>query len=305
MSTSIRIKQVDAFTDTPMTGNPAGIVPDASGLTDREMQYIAREFAVPESAFVLPPSTPSADVRLRWFTPTNEVPLCGHATIGSFHALAEAGMRGMEMPGVYTFRVETRSGILPVSVTKKETETTVEFGLPVPEFERAGQHKLDIVRLLGIPFEEVDPRLPIVSAGYIYMPVRRLHTLFECHPNFPALGQFLTNRGYGGLCVFTTETVDRASAVHSRFFAPHQGIPEDPVTGSANGPLGVYLFEQRLADPKADDLLLIGEQGDVMGRRGRVTIHVIVKDHLVQSVTVGGRAVTVVDGTMTLPGYPT
>ena len=84
----VHIKQVDAFADKPLTGNPAGVVLDAEGLSDRDMMTIAREMSVPETAFILPASTAHADLRIRWFTSTVEVPLCGHATIAGFHALA-------------------------------------------------------------------------------------------------------------------------------------------------------------------------------------------------------------------------
>jgi PhzF family phenazine biosynthesis protein len=264
------------------------------------MQQIAREMAVSETAFVLSPPNPASDLWIRWFTPSNEVPLCGHATIASFHALAEANLRGIEAAGTYTFRLLTKSGILPVVAEKGKKETMVRFGLPLPEFQRAGQHKLDLMHILGVEQEALEQHLPIVEAEYLYVPVRRLHTLFSLKPNLFALSQFLTNRKYGGVCVFTTETVDNNSAVHSRFFAPHQGINEDPVTGSANGPLGVYLFEQGVIEPAGDTLVLIGEQGDVLGRRGRVTIRLGVRDNRAVSVDIEGRAVTVLKGDLVL-----
>ncbi len=294
----IRIKQVDAFTEAPLTGNPAGVVTDASGLTDQQMQAVAREMAVPETAFIVPPTVPGATIRIRWFTPSVEVNLCGHATVAAFHALAEEGLHGMAAPGTYPFAAETRSGILPVTVAKGESGIEVHFGLPLPEFARAAQLKLDIMRLLRIQIEDFDGSLPIVSAGYLYVPVRRLHTVFSLSPNLPAVAQFLENKKFGGLCVFTTETIDRTSSVHSRFFAPHVGIPEDPVTGSANGPLGVYLFERGELEGAGDVLTIIGEQGDAIGRKGRVRIHLGLAGSRVESVTISGTAVTVIDGTI-------
>jgi PhzF family phenazine biosynthesis protein len=171
----IHIKQVDAFTETPLTGNPAGVVANAEGLSDQHMQTVAREMSVPETAFILPPSTPAANLRIRWFTPSTEVPLCGHATVAGFHALAEEGLYGMKNPGTYSFKVETKSGILPVSVEKKGDGIDVLFGLTVPEFTRAGQFKLDVMRILNISLEEFENRMPIVVANYLYVPIRRLH----------------------------------------------------------------------------------------------------------------------------------
>ncbi len=317
-SRKISIKQVDAFTETPMTGNPAGVVVDANGLTDKEMQTIAREMSVPETAFVLPPSTKDADLRIRWFSPTVEVPLCGHATIASFHALAGEGMYGMKKEGTYNFTLESQSGLLPVTVEKTGSAIDIWFGLNLPVFKRASIQKLDVMRILNISLDEFETRLPIAADKYLYVPVRRLHTLFALQPNFFALSQFLANRNLSGLCVFTTETVDRTSSVHSRFFAPHLGINEDPVTGSANGPLGVYLFENGAIEPggstqrprrtagaakkpSVDEdnvVTMIAEQGDAIGRKGRVTVRLTVRDHQVAGVSIGGRAVTVFSGEM-------
>src|SRR5262245_958334 len=234
MKRKIPIKQVDAFTEVALTGNPAGIITDGSGLTDEQMQTIAREMSVSETAFILPPTSQNADLRIRWFTPSSEVPLCGHATIAAFHALAEEKMHGMKSSGTYNFRVETKSGVLPVSVTKGHHGIDVMFGLSVPKFVRAGQYKLDVMRILNINLEEMETRKPIVSTDYLYVPIRRLHTIFSMKPNFFSMSQFLSNRNLTGICVFTTETMERTSGVHSRFFAPVVGINEDPVTGSAN-----------------------------------------------------------------------
>lgn len=292
------VKQIDAFTEIPLTGNPAGVVPQAEGLTDQQMQTIAREMSVPETAFVLSPSRPGADLQIRWFTPQVEVPLCGHATIASFHTLAEDGLYGMRQAGTYSFNLETKSGILPIQVEKTANAIDVYFGLPVPEFIRAGQYKLDVMRILNISLDEFENRMPIVVANYLYIPIRRLHTMFSLKPNYFAMSQFLSNRNLSGLCAFTTETVDRGSAVHSRFFAPGLGINEDPVTGSANGPLGVYLFERGEVEAKGPEVTLVGEQGDAIGRKGRVFIRLGVKGTVVTSLQIGGRAVTVYSGEM-------
>jgi PhzF family phenazine biosynthesis protein len=294
----ISVKQVDAFTDTPLTGNPAGVVLDASGLTDQQMEAIAREMAVPATAFVLPPSTAAAHVQLRWYAPHGELPFCGHAMIASFQALAEEEMLGMGRPGTYEFDTETRSGVVPVRVEKHPEGTECYFNLPIPEFIRAGQFKLDAMRILNIALEEFENRMPIVVAGDLYVPIRRLHTIFSMKPNFFAMSQFLANKNLRGLCVFTLETVDRTSSVHSRYFAPTSGFNEDPVTGASNGPLGVYLFERGELQAVDGVVTLTGEQGDVIGRKGRVAIRLVVKGSEVVALEVGGRAVTSFRGEM-------
>lgn len=297
----IGVKQVDAFTEVPLSGNPAGVVTNAAGLSEQQMQLIAREIGASETAFVLPPSSPSADLRIRWFTPQTEVPLCGHATVAAFHALAEEGLHGLKGTGSREFLLETKSGNLPVSVEKAQAGAEIFLGLPLPQFTRAGQHKLDVMRILNISLDEFENRLPIMAADSLFVPIRRLHTLFSMKPNFFSMTQFLKSRSLHGLCVFTTETVDRRSAVHSRYFAPSVGITEDPVTGSANGPVGVYLFEHGQVEKGSQMLTLIGEQGDVIGRRGRVQIQLTVQGGRVASVRIGGRAVTIFSGEMVLP----
>ncbi len=297
----IGIKQVDAFTETPLAGNPAGVVINAAGLSDQQMQLIAREVAVSETAFVLPSTSPSADLRIRWFTPQTEVALCGHATVAAFHALAEEGLSGMRQAGQFAFMLETRSGVLPVSVEKTAHGAEVFLGLPVPQFVRAGQHKLDVMRILNISIDEFENRMPIMMTDSLYVPIRRLHTLFSMKPNFFSMVHFLKSRNLQGICVFTTETVDRRSTMHSRYFAPSVGIDEDPVTGSANGPVAVYLYEHGMLERGADALTLVGEQGDVIGRRGRVTVRLRAQGGKVSAVQVGGRAVTIFSGEMLIP----
>src|SRR5438067_13631590 len=100
--------KVDAFTTEPFTGNPAGVVPHADGLSDRDMQRIAREMNLSETAFVLPSAAPGAAMRLRYFTPATEVPLCGHATVATFHLLAELGT----LRAPTALRIETKAGVL-------------------------------------------------------------------------------------------------------------------------------------------------------------------------------------------------
>lgn len=296
----IKIKHVDAFTVTPHTGNPAGVVLDGKDLSDQAMQSIAREMNLSETAFILPPTKPDADVRVRWFTPTMEVPLCGHATIASFHSLAEEEKLGMKGDGSYRFRLETASGILPIEVTKNRSNVSVMFGLKLPSFDRAPQYKIDLVRLLNIALSDFENRMAIVREEYLYVPVRRLHTLFTMKPNFLALSSFLETKNLRGICVFTTETIERESVVHSRFFAPNCGINEDPVTGSAHGPLAVLLFENGVIEADGDRPVFQGEQGDAMGRRGRVTMELELDNEKPVSVRIGGHAVTVLEGEMLL-----
>lgn len=297
----ISFKHVNAFTAEQFGGNPAGVVLDARGLSESKMQLIAREFAMPETAFVLPPGVRGADIQIRWFSPAVEIPLCGHATIGAFHALAEDGLAGMRQNGVFSFRVQTKSGLLNVVVEKKASGTIVEFHLPVPHFKVLPNVPAPIKRSLGLRSADLSTKLPAARANYLYVPIHSLARLFSMKPDMEMLAQVCKAHRWIGVCVFTLQTKEQSSAFHSRFFAPAAGIPEDPVTGSANGPLGVYLHQFALwksailpSFTLADGRLeFIGEQGDVLGRKGRVKVRIKVKKGEVDDVSIAGEAVTV------------
>jgi len=297
------IKQVNAFTPKPFSGNPAGVVLDARGLTEAKMQAIAREMNLSETAFILPPTVSNADLQIRWFTPAVEVPLCGHATIASFHALAEESMYGMKRPRDYSFRLQTKSGVLHVEVEKKYSGAIVDFEIPVPIFHRVQQLRFAFFAALGLKGQDVHPKLPVVRNSYLYIPVKKLATLKKLKPDFKALKEVSRSANIIGVCVFSLETIEDSSAVHSRFFAPAAGIDEDPVTGSANGPLGVYLYNYvfdagldvpwlRLSDGRME---FLGEQGDEVDRKGRVKIRLSVHHHKVEHVSIAGEAVTIFD----------
>lgn len=298
-----KIKHVDAFTSELFTGNPAGVVLDARGLSDRAIQQIAREMNLSETAFILPPTVKNAHIQIRWFTPAVEVDLCGHATIASFHALAEEGLHGMKRPGTYHFRLQTKSGVLGIAVEKKVSGTVVEFQLPIPHFRVHKKIPTSLLAGLGIRASDVQKGLPFVSTSYLYLPLKRLSTIKSLRPDFDRLAAVNKASRTTGISVFCLETVEQSSAVHSRFFAPIDGVPEDPVTGSANGPLGVYLYQYAIhRDFPVPSFLLedgriefIGEQGDAIGRRGRVKVRLRVTGHGVKQVSIVGEAVTVMD----------
>ena len=298
-----RIKHVDAFTTHPFSGNPAGVVIEAKGLSESEMQSIGKEKNLPETAFVLPPTVKGADLRIRWFTPTNEIDLCGHATIASFHALAEEGLEGMTTQGQHYFKLETKRGILSVKVEKNFQGTTIEFQLPIPEFRAKKSLPPALLKSLGISLADIDRRLPIVAERDLYIPVKKLAKLQSLHPDFGALRSACDSAKIIGVCLFTLECSEKNSSVHSRFFAPSVGINEDPVTGSANGPLGVYLYKyvlptgikvaaRELSDGRTE---FIGEQGSELGRPGHVKIRLLVDEQKVKTVSIAGEAVTVMN----------
>ncbi|MGH2569097.1 MAG: PhzF family phenazine biosynthesis protein, partial [Bacteroidota bacterium] len=215
-----RIKQINAFTAKPFSGNPAAVVLDAKGLSESKMQAIAREMNLSETAFILPPSLNNADLQIRWFTPAVEVPLCGHATIASFHALAEEGLYGMKRSGTYSFRLQTKSGVLPVEVEKKYSGTIVDFEIPVPAFHKLRSVRGPLLKAVGLKTSELHPKLPTVKNSFLYIPVRTYSTLKKLKPDYASLEDVSRAMKVLGVCIFTLQTIEESSAVHSRVFVP-------------------------------------------------------------------------------------
>jgi trans-2,3-dihydro-3-hydroxyanthranilate isomerase len=298
-----RIKHVDAFTTHTFAGNPAGVVIDAKGLTDSDMQLLAREKNLPETAFVLPATIKGADLQIRWFSPAAEVALCGHATIASFHALAEEGMEGMSTQGQHYFKLQTKSGILQIRVEKNFQGMTIEFELPLPKFRVKKGLSGEMLKAIGISAADVDKRIPILVERDLYIGIKKLRKLKSVQPDFASLKKASLKEKLLGVCLYTFETVEKTSAVHSRFFAPAVGINEDPVTGSANGPLGVLLWKfalpkgivvasRQLSDGRIE---FIGEQGFAINRPGHVKIRINADGEKVRGVSIAGEAVTVMN----------
>jgi len=297
-----RIKQVDAFTDRPFGGNPAGVVIDAEDLTDIEMLSIANEMNLSETAFVLP--SDKADFRIRWFTPKKEVLFCGHATVATLHVLAQEGKFGMELEGSYSFKIETMIGVLTVDVIKSVREIKIILHSPKVTLVRENIDRHLFLDALKIREDELSEDYPVMretNLDYLYVPILSLDVLKSIDYNYTRLEKFCEKYNFTGICVFATETFDKGSSVHSRFFAPTYGIREDPVTGSAQGPLGVYLMINGIVEFSGSEVDIRSEQGDIMGRPGRLIINLTKDDYGgFKSKLVSG-AVTVLDGEIYLP----
>lgn len=300
---TIRIKQVDAFTLKPFTGNPAGVVLDADHLSSEEMQKIANEMNVSETVFVLHPTNPDdADVRLRWFTPSQEVNLCGHATIAAFHALAETGQYGLEVDEEQSFLVETRSGILTVDVEWKNMLPYIKFSLPVPQFFPFPDDIAVLCGALGLSQIELsqNAKPQITREGYCFVPIRDEDSLKSLEPNMELLKKMHERHDITAFAVVTTDTGEQNMDWHMRFFAPALGVNEDHVTGSAHGPMAVYLLHNGLLEETKHYFSFNASQGQATGRPGSITVNMTVKDGVADEVQIAGQAVTVMDGVMKL-----
>lgn len=270
-------RQVDVFGAVPLGGNPVAVVHDADGVSDAVLQVFARWTNLSETTFLLPPTDPRADYRLRIFTPDEELPFAGHPTIGSAHAWLEAGGRPRQEGVVVQ---ECGAGL----VTLRRDSDRLAF--EAPPLVRSGavsaEDRARIVRSLRILDTEILDLAWIDNGpGWVGVRVRDADSVLALTPDWSAFD------GIDIGVVGPREDGDTACEV--RAFCPSIGIPEDPVTGSLNAGIGMWLAGTVL--PTA----YVAAQGTAIGRTGRVHV-----ERLGDAVWVGGRATTVVHGEVSL-----
>lgn len=302
----LQFYQADVFTDEPFGGNPVAVFPDADGLTDVELQQIAREMNLSETVFVFPPTDQAAVVKMRIFTPTQEIPFAGHPVIGTFFVLGTLDRLALREPVTRVLQ-ECNLGLFPVDIHSHDgVIERVVMAQPSPEFLDVidePEALFAIARSLGIIKSAItESRFPVqvVSTGLpvIIVPVRTLTAVRSIVPDVAAIAELSQQYGANGMMVFSTMTVEQSSTVHTRMFAPLIGIVEDPATGSASGALGAYLVQHGVVDIRPETEIT-AEQGYEIDRPSRILIQVNSDDDAIQGVMVGGEAVMVVEGTLT------
>lgn len=285
-----QIFHVDAFTDTPFRGNSAGVVLNADSLTEAQMQLIARELRHSETAFLLKPVHPDTDVHIRYFTPTTEVPICGHATIAAHYV--RASVTGS---GNCRVRQSSAAGIHTVHVTRKDEDYSLTMEQGKITFSQPLDVSVvsDIARALGLDADDIVRTLPtqIVSTGHskVIIPLTDPVLLDTLRPDNQALSDISSRIGCNGFFPFAILTPKAETA--GRMFAPAIGISEDPVTGNANGPLGAYLVKHALMPHDDSVLTFRGYQGKQLGREGVVDVCVKIENGQPSRVLITGRAV--------------
>ncbi|MFL9479312.1 PhzF family isomerase [Acinetobacter baumannii] len=282
---------VDAFTTKPNTGNRAGVVLDADHLTTQEMQDIAAFAGYSETAFVLSPKDQSHDIHVRYFTPTHEVPICGHATIATHFLRATSGHHSD-----YPLIAKTGAGHLPVSIfgspealLVKMTQGRVEF---LPSFNES--QRTELASALGVSESDfADLPIQVVTTGHskVMVPMLSRSKLDGLTPNNEKLKAISAEIGCNGFFPFVLEGSRQEPITYGRMFAPAIGINEDPVTGNANGPAGAYLVHHDLieCDQKVN---YWGYQGLAIKKPGRVLVTVEKIDSILH-VSIAGQAVLV------------
>jgi trans-2,3-dihydro-3-hydroxyanthranilate isomerase len=289
-----RYLHYDVFTDRRFGGNQLAVFPNAVGLPAQTMQQIAREIGFAETTFVTTAERHDTDTRMRIFTPGNELPMAGHPVVGSTFALAREGqIAGDRANWVFGLNV----GPTPVSLQWHDrsltfawmTQRNPEFGRRFDDVAAVAQAlgvREDDIRSTGLPVEEVSCGVP-----FVIVPMMTRAAVDSAAPD----ARLLNFEAY----VFTTDRAGASDAgtTYSRMFAPQFGIPEDPATGSASGPLGSYLVKHGLVSPAAAGAML-NLQGVKLGRPSSIHISIESSDGRISRVRVGGTSVFVAEGTM-------
>src|SRR3954471_4755864 len=299
-----RYLHYDVFTDNPLEGNQLAIFPAPAGLTTDRMQRIAREMNFSESTFIFPPETDGTDVRMRIFTPGEELPIAGHPTVGTTFALVHEGTIA---PGRQGFVFGLGVGPTPVSLEwKGQALDFAWMTMPLPTFGTEVADRAAFARALGLQSADLaDGPVQPVSCGNVFLFVRLASRAAVDRVSIDRAAYVACLRGAGldELPVFIL-TLDREGAsgdetVYSRMLAPGFGIAEDPATGSASGPLGAYLFRHGLV-PRERLTHFVSLQGVAMLRPSRIHVAIDGQGDRITRVRVGGRSVLVGEGTLTV-----
>jgi len=301
MPRSIKVFQVDAFTQDLFTGNPAGVVLGAEVLSDDEMLAIARELNNGDTAFVLPPEGDDHDVRVRFFTPRTESSFVGHATIATQYVLSAVAGSPRRL------RQRQKAGLVDVEIRGGGPDRRIAVRQPAPILGRElnARERLAVLDALALSSADLDPRCEmriVGSAGNrLLIGVRGTQQLKQLKPDFNRLTTLSAQLGASGHFVFTLESDVEGCLTQSRMFCPSIGIPEDPVSGNAHGLLGAYLLHHDLLKREGGHAHFSGAQGQFMNRPGRVDVDLEFKDNALAGVWIIGSAAMVFETTTTLP----
>jgi PhzF family phenazine biosynthesis protein len=299
----LRIFQVDAFTATRFTGNPATVVLDADGYGDDTLLAVAREFPHAEVAFVFAATGADHDVRLRFFNARKEAPFVGHATVAAHAVLLALGRRSTGM-----FRQHSGTGIIEITAQVEQLaagpQTHIEFRQPVPELDTPLPFKTTLrvaeaLRLPATQLHEIMPaRIARKGSTRLLVPIADPRQLDTLVPNIDTLLTLGSELGTDGFFVFALDRNADELSTESRMFCPALGIPEDPVSGNAHAMLAAYLWD--LGQFGKNSTAFTGRQGRQMKRPGQVSVKLEVDQGSLVAAHIGGKAVIVSEGTLAL-----
>lgn len=288
---SHRFKQVDVFASRPFFGNPVAVVMSADDLSPEQMQRIAAWTNLSETTFVLKSTISGPAYRLRIFSPGHELPFAGHPSIGSCHAVIEGGVvepRNRRLvqecgAGNLSLRIEGHGPERRIYVEAPEAKLVGEFAGLAQAASRALGHQIAATPA---------PTALRNGPNWLFVRLEREAEVASLAPDMSAVAKLSVEHSLSGIAAFAF--VDASDfAVHIRCFAPALGVPEDPVTGSANAALPAYMAYHGLLERTGPEY--VATQATEMGRDGQVYVRILDESGRAE---VGGQAVTVVEGEM-------
>jgi trans-2,3-dihydro-3-hydroxyanthranilate isomerase len=289
---------VDVFAVKPLTGNPAAVVIGGDTLPVSILQRVAREFNQSETTFLMPPTRPKADWRLRSFTAAGaEVFGVGHYALGAWWWLAHSKTL-LLLEGETVFHQQIGDRVLPVTIQQISGEpSNVVVEQEAPRFDRQFDDIAALADALGLaPADVATERGPcqVVYTGvpHLLVPIRDREAVDRIQPKSQALHRLLSSAEGEGCYVFSMDPRQPRASAYTRFFNPTVGIWEDPATATAAGPLGAYLLAHRLV--KSGQAIVV-EQGTSMGRTSLIQVEV-----QSSAVRILGRGVVVASGQLLL-----
>lgn len=295
---------LDVFTERPFGGNPLAVVLEADHLSSADMQTIAREFNLSETAFVLTPTSAGHTARIRIFTPTRELAFAGHPTLGAATLLAELRMQPQlngERDAIIALEEEIGSVRVGVRL-RSQAAAYGEFDAPkaTQALEPLSEPE-EISAAVGlipteVGFENHKPTLLRGSNTFAFMPVANLAAMSKVKVGPLHWTRAFTSRGVHGVYIYTRQSVRVQSAFHARMFAPDLGVPEDPATGSAAAGFA-YVINEFDDLPDGTHKRAI-EQGIEMGRPSTITLAMTIARGKLETVRIGGHAIRVAEGTL-------
>ncbi|OZB58332.1 MAG: phenazine biosynthesis protein PhzF [Lysobacterales bacterium 14-68-21] len=286
-----RFMQLDVFADQPMLGNPLAVVIDAQGIDDAAMQAFARWTNLSETTFLLPPTSPEADYRVRIFTPRQELPFAGHPSVGSAYAAIETGLVDA---GKTALVQECAAGLLPVRVEGVGAARRIHVQAPPAQIHAIDESlRRQLAVALPAPLGPDDVRLVDNGPHWLVCDLRDAAAVRALQPDLAAVAALCGHNAAVGVSVFGRET-DGTAAMAVRAFCPADGIPEDPVTGSANAAIMAWLGQR---EDTVYGTHYRASQGREVGRDGLVDV---ARDVSTGAVTIGGACALTVRGQLFL-----
>ena len=300
-----RYLHLDVFTRATLSGNQLAVFLEPPIWPDETMQAIAREMSFSETTFVYPAVSAGSLAQLRIFTPGGELPMAGHPTIGTTFALAHTGRIAK---GTADIRLDLGVGPTAIDLDWTEADKTLRFAWmtqPRPTFGPVFENRDDVARSLGLEVTDLHPDLPVqlVSCGvpFLYVPLASNHVVDRAAVNRLVWQKACAANSIDEQKIFVFSIEDtkvKQVRLYSRMFAPLLGVPEDPGTGGASGPLGSFLVRHGVVSGEVCEF--VSHQGAKMQRACEISIRITSDATEITRVQIGGTAILAGEATLRL-----